>query len=218
MYLNSGNGRDGSTVTPIEDPDGAEIRPAMILDDGYVVGRRLVGSGDVRVFAFHDGALTDFGSFLGTSTVPYAINDARHVVGTTSSGSGGGWEAFVLDTGDGTWRQLPDLIAGGESRATGITPDGVVVGTIHDAEGRRRAAVWTLAGPDAVVAHLRRAVSGLREAGVLNRGVANALEKKLDAGAYRAFVNQAAALVRSRRLDPTIGDALIRAAESLPDL
>ena len=62
---------------------------------------------------------------------------------------------------------------------------------------------------------IQEVLADLGTEGVLARGVVNALSKKLDNGAYGAFVNQIEALVRSRRLDPDVASALIGAVEGL---
>jgi hypothetical protein len=141
----------------------------------------------------------------------------------------------VTSVGGDLWVAL-NAVLGNCSGIAGLLRSGGVAGTvtIEDNAPGCNSIEEVLASaptPEEQFEDLADMVQDLFDADVLNRGQANSVQSKLDGAAAAfergstraainklgAFINAVRALVRSRRLEPEVGDNLIEAAQALID-
>jgi probable HAF family extracellular repeat protein len=98
----------------------------------------LVGSAGDRGVIWQKGVITDLGTLGGQRSVPYGINSAGHVVGTSRT-SAGEEHAFLWKEG-----AMTDLgtLSGDYSMAEAINDAGQVVGYSKTSDGKTHAFVW----------------------------------------------------------------------------
>jgi len=154
----------GVSLLPL--PNGIATGWAMGLNDaGDIVGS--VGETDSHAVVWRSGAMTDIHPSPGGASEAFAINSLGDVLGAyhpagTSQGDDG--TAFVrLASGEIRWLPCP----GTSCRGGGINTNRDVVGTVHYADGTKRAYRWADAG---LGAHGAIGVSGTSGHGISDGG------------------------------------------------
>ncbi|MHC4714151.1 MAG: DUF3466 family protein [Planctomycetota bacterium] len=119
-----------------------------INDAGQVVGRARTATGEYHAFVWEDangngqsdpGEMVDLGTFGGTHSYAYAINETGRVVGEAQTAAGD-WHAFLWTPVAGM-RDLGTL-GGNHSAARAINDSGQVVGCAYNAASQKRAFLW----------------------------------------------------------------------------
>jgi probable HAF family extracellular repeat protein len=126
---------------------GSFSRAWEINDVGEIVGERSQSqSSAVRAFLLRNGRFRDLGTLggtggtFGTSSIAYAINDRRQVVGTAKPAHGP-LRAFLWERG--AMRDLGTLGGNGEAtQATDINDRGQVVGSSPTPAGSTHGFMW----------------------------------------------------------------------------
>jgi uncharacterized repeat protein (TIGR01451 family) len=95
-------------------------------------------SGAVRAFLYDNGTTTNLGS-LGGSSIAYAINDSRVIVGHSMLANSTVFHAFRWQNGG-----MQDLgtLGGKHSHAAAINSAATIGGWAENAEGKKRAVIW----------------------------------------------------------------------------
>lgn len=182
-----------------------------ISASGLAVGD-MSGPEDLSVAITYEGSEIEVLIDPPVSSRALGVNVSNDIVGILTRTPTSPSEPYVVV--DGEVRVLP--VPPGATRAFRPFIDnlgGVYVG--FELADSRFVPVYYRPSPDAIEDDLVRVIDGLVEDEMLVGGVGKALLAKLTNGEYTAFTNQVRALVRSGRLPPALGAALIRAAEEL---
>lgn len=130
---------------------GGSISVARAINDaGVVVGESRLASGTLRGFVVRNGAMRDLGSLAGPDgeSSASAISRRGVIAGWTSTpDAAASWQHHPATWSAGRWRDL-GVLAGGHGEATGISDNGLVVGTelARPDIGVYLAVVWTRNG------------------------------------------------------------------------
>ncbi len=109
-----------------------------INNHGQVAGESRTDQNETRAALFSAGTVTDLGSTLGQHSQAQAINDSGVVVGWSQAAPGQPVLSFIHTPG-AELRQFGSQLGGTGAQATGIDPDGVVIGNAADDQDRQRA-------------------------------------------------------------------------------
>jgi probable HAF family extracellular repeat protein len=124
--------KDGVVTTMPAIGEGSPV-PSDINNLGQVVGRFNVDAWTIHAFSWKPGsAPVDLGTLGGTYSEAVAVNDAGQIAGTSNLTGDVASHAFRMTAGK-KMTDLGTLVAGGESTATAINKNGVVIGnSSHD--------------------------------------------------------------------------------------
>jgi probable HAF family extracellular repeat protein len=137
---------DGAQIFLSRDGSATRLPFAGVVRDidnaGAVVGGAQVGF-FTHAFIYRDGVLQDLGTFGGTHSEAFAVNNGGVVVGSARMPDNAHDYAFVFK--DGAMRNV-DTVRGFGSHAFDVNDGGTVVGAFTDDSLRTFAFVWDEAG------------------------------------------------------------------------